>query len=49
MKKMNNCLQCGKETKNKEFCSGQCRKSFNIGYAESNHRYPSRSFRGLRA
>lgn len=44
---MNECLACGKDTKNKEFCSGKCRKMFN----EFHHDCTGlkRSCRGLRA
>lgn len=46
---VNECLSCGKETKNKQFCSGECRKNFNMVYKENDFRAPPRSFRGLRA
>jgi predicted nucleic acid-binding Zn ribbon protein len=39
IKKVNLCLSCGKETKNKEFCSAKCRGMFNRNYAENNSRY----------
>jgi len=44
---MNECLCCGKLTKNKEFCSGKCRKEFNMFHTECGS--DKRSFRGLRA
>jgi len=34
--KRNECLNCGKQTKNKEFCCGKCRKNFNITMKENN-------------
>ena len=43
------CLYCSTPTKNKEFCKGDCRKSFNTANKESNFRTPKRSYRGLRA
>lgn len=47
---MNNCLSCGKETKNKEFCSGKCRKMFNAHMKECDLPHTKRnSLRGLRA
>ena len=45
----NKCLSCGIDTRNKEFCSGKCRKMFNINYKENNFRYAKRSYKGLRA
>ena len=47
--KENKCLSCGIDTTNKEFCSGKCRKMFNINYKENNFRYAKRSYKGLRA
>ena len=32
----NECLNCGIQTKNKEFCSGKCRKNFNSTMKENN-------------
>lgn len=46
-KEITNCLYCGKETTNKEFCSGECRKKHNIFHTECGSE--KRSFRGLRA
>jgi len=43
------CLYCSTPTKNKEFCKGECRKLFNMGYKENNLRASKRSYRGLRA
>jgi hypothetical protein len=45
----NQCLNCGKETKNKEFCCGKCRANFNMTYKENNSHFGKRSYRGLRA
>jgi predicted nucleic acid-binding Zn ribbon protein len=47
--KHNQCIGCGKETTNKEFCSGECRKIFNMNFKENNFRFGKRSYRGLRA
>jgi predicted nucleic acid-binding Zn ribbon protein len=44
---MNKCLSCGQNTKNKEFCSGKCRKMFNQSHYENQGL--KRSFKGLRA
>jgi predicted nucleic acid-binding Zn ribbon protein len=47
----NKCMSCGKETDNKEFCSGKCRKMFNSYMKECNDtpRNKRTSTRGLRA
>jgi len=49
-KKIIACLGCGKDTTNKEFCSGNCRKKFNLWSKECEHtRSKYLSFRGCRA